>query len=277
MRIFVTGGNGFVGSHFIRKALAGGHQVTAICRNDQYCSAVDPCGNLQWIKADLSTLEIADFEGFDVLAHFAAHGVTPKPCTWQSAFQVNVIESLRLIDLARLADVPKIVVSGSYAEYGRAGLRYDYIPVDAPLEPTDPYAASKAAASIAFASYARANSLSLFYGRIFSAFGEGQHESNFWPALRKAALSGEDFNMTAGEQVRDFVAVTEVAEQFLRACCDLELPAGEPLFRNIASGNPQTLSAFAKQWWSIFNATGKLNIGNIPYRPNEVMRYQALV
>ena len=39
--------------------------------------------------------------------------------------------------------------------------------------------------------------------RPFEVFGEGQHESLFWPSLQKAALAGEDFAMTAGEQFRD--------------------------------------------------------------------------
>ena len=49
--------------------------------------------------------------------------------------------------------------------------------------------------------------IELCYLRIFSAFGDGQFADNFWPALQLAAESGSDFPMTAGEQVRDYVAV----------------------------------------------------------------------
>ena len=41
--------------------------------------------------------------------------------------------------------------------------------------------------------------------RIFQVFGEGEHETRFWPSLHRAAQAGDDFEMTLGEQVRDFI------------------------------------------------------------------------
>ena len=50
----------------------------------------------------------------------------------------------------------------------------------------------------------------MFYGRIFSAYGDGQYENNLWPSLKRAANSGEDFKMTNAEEIRDFIHVDEV-------------------------------------------------------------------
>jgi len=115
--------------------------------------------------------------------------------------------------------------------------------------------------------------LELIVLRPFHIFGEGQHESNFWPSLRKAALAGEDFPMTAGEQVRDFVPAEKVADVFVAALARTDLRAGEPKIENVGTGKPQTLRAFAEHWWKHWNAKGKLKIGTVPYHPNEVMRY----
>ena len=275
MHLFVTGGTGFIGFHFLAAALRAGHRVTALRRSAAGSPPITLESEPRWIEKPLAEVMPEDLADCEVVAHFAASGVTPQPCDWDSAFEVNVKQSLALMVTAKAAGVAKFVAAGSYAEYGRAGLRYDFIPPDAPLEPADPYAASKAAGSVALAAFARANRMRLFYGRIFSAYGEGQHAANFWPQLRRAALAGEDFAMTAGEQVRDFIPVTAVAERFLAACTDEMLEPGAPEFRNVASGEPVTLAAFATRWWETWHATGKLQLGAVPYRANEVMRYIA--
>lgn len=79
--------------------------------------------------------------------------------------------------------------------------------------------------------------------------------------------------MTAGEQVRDFIPVETVADAFVAALARTDLQAGEPKIENVGTGKPQTLRAFAEDWWKQWNAKGKLKIGAVPYRANEVMRY----
>jgi nucleoside-diphosphate-sugar epimerase len=119
--------------------------------------------------------------------------------------------------------------------------------------------------------------LELCYLRIFSAFGEGQFPSNFWPALKRAALAGEDFLMTEGAQVRDYVPVEAVADRFLHAALRQDVQAGHPHVSNVGSGCPVTMRDFARHWWDQWNAVGKLEIGALPYRPNEVMRFVPLI
>ena len=153
----------------------------------------------------------------DVLVHLASFGVSPKPSTWEDCFKVNVLDTMHLLETANAAGIRKVIAAGSCAEYGSSGLNYDFIPVDAPLEPKGAYASSKAASSIAIQSFAESAGMSLIYGRIFSAFGEGQFEQNLWPSLKKRALEGSDFEMTPGEQIRDFIPVEEVAEWFIKA------------------------------------------------------------
>jgi nucleoside-diphosphate-sugar epimerase len=114
--------------------------------------------------------------------------------------------------------------------------------------------------------------LKLSVVRPFHIYGEGEGEGRFWPSLRKAAIAGEDFPMTKGEQVRDFVPVAEVARQVLDACSDPP-PPGQPEIRHIGTGNPQTLRAFAEDCWLQWKAQGKLVFGAKSYRQGEVMRF----
>jgi nucleoside-diphosphate-sugar epimerase len=277
MRLFVTGATGFIGSHFLDYALKQGHQVTALRRSP----SSEPCIPLPvqpvWLVNSLSGITESNLAGHDALIHLAAAGVTPQPATWESCYQTNLIDSLNLVRCAAPAGIRRVVVTGTYAEYGRSGLRYDPIPPDAPLEPSDIYAASKASASIALAALARTTGLELSYARLFSAYGEGQHPHNFWPQLRAAALSGQDFPMTEGSQIRDFLPVTEAARLLLHEALRSDIIQGQPRIFNLASGHPVSLLHFAQECWKSFSATGQLLPGSVPTRPNEVSRYVPLV
>lgn len=274
MRLFLTGGTGFIGSYFLRSALAAGHAITALRRSTgaKIPLPKDPC----WLERTMPEVEPADLAGHDAFVHLAAVGVSPQQADWATLFQVNVTESLDLWRRAADAGIQRFLICGSCLEYGKAGERYEFIPSDAPLEPSSGYGASKAAATMAAVALARERWLSLMVARPFHTFGEGQHAANFWPSLRRAALAGEDFPMTGGEQVRDFMPVEELAPAFLRLL-ECPPPPGKPLIRNIGAGQPTTLRAFAEDWWSRWEAKGKLLPGAIPYPPKEIMRYVPLI
>ena len=272
MKIFVTGGTGFIGSHFLQKALAAGHEVVALKRAESF-PRIPLREQPQWLVKEMSDVSVEDFHGTQALVHLAAHSANLPYDTLGECLRWNVWESCLLVEKAIAANVRRFIIAGSCAEYGTSGERYDFIPTDAPLEPTQSYSISKAAASVALAGLAREKKLEMLIGRIFQVFGEGEWESRLWPSLRKAALSGEDFPMTEGEQVKDFISVQEVAEAFLHAAARNDLKPGEPRFENIGTGKPQTLRAFAEHWWKQWNAPGKLLVGALPYRPHEVMRF----
>ena len=273
MKIFLTGATGFIGSHFINEAHADGHVIIAQRRSQLSRPRIPLNKEPQWVEFELKDISKSELEGVDCLVHFAASGISPQVGDWSECFKTNVTETLDLCVNAIDAGVSRILISGTYAEYGSAGYRYDRIPVDAPLEPSGAYASSKAAAYLALQALVKDSSASLLYGRLFSVFGEGQFDENFWPSLRKSALAGNDFNMTEGEQIRDFVAVSDVAKYFVNGLVREDLSEGKSIVENVASGNPVSLRDFAEFWWNAFGAEGKLNLGAVPYRPNEVMRY----
>ncbi len=274
MKIFVTGASGFLGSHFVRHAIAEGHEVRATHRQS---STGYQMAGLKWLRAELDTLPPEAMGGCSALVHFAAAGVSPKPATRNELTYWNVSVPQKLMECAKEAGVRRIVLAGSYAEYGRSADAFELIPPDAPLLPTSGYAASKAACFASCHAAALELGLELCYLRVFSAYGEGQSVANFWPSLRAAALDGRDFPMTYGEQLRDFVAVEDVAKEFLHAATRSDVAVGVPRVWNVGSGQPITLKDFALQWWRAWQATGSLQFGTLPYRPNEVMKFVPLI
>lgn len=273
MKVFVTGGTGFIGRHVVDQLLTLGHQVIAL-RLPGETPKTPQQEQLVWVEGTLADDWRHALKNADALIHLAAVGVSPQKASWEKLFAVNVQQSLHLWLQAAEAGVARFILSGSCVEYGRSAERYtDCIPADAPLEPTGAYAASKAAASVAAMAFAMEKNVELLILRLFHVFGEGQHGSNFWPSLKAAALSGEDFPMTLGEQVRDFTPVEKAAAFFAQAVGRQDLVSGKPLVENVGTGTPQTLRAFAEHWWHHWQAKGQLQLGSLPYRENEVMRY----
>jgi nucleoside-diphosphate-sugar epimerase len=272
MKIIITGATGFLGSHVLDECLRRGHTVYAITRSHSNRTA---ClhANLRWIVCSLDEVPSSILQECDALLHLAAHSVLYPFDNISNCITANLSKPLVLLEKAHDAGVKRFVIAGSCFEYGLSGEGYKEIPTDAVLKPTNTYAASKAAASIVFNQWALQNSLSLDILRIFHLFGEGEPEKRFWPSLRKAAFLGEDYKMTHGEQVRDFMEVCDVANVFvdrIEISCKL-LPGPRTL--NLATDNPMSLKKFASYWWNKWNAKGSLLFGEVPYRDNEVMQF----
>lgn len=272
MRIFVTGGTGFVGSHFVRLAVERGYRLRILHRA-QVSSEYSNHPQIQWVEGNLATLLPKDFSGCDTLVHFATHSPLYPYDTLANCLKFNLFDTLSCFEAAREGGVETYHVAGTCFEYGKSGERYDRIPTSAPLEPTNSYGTSKAAASVALSGWASIHDTKIRIARIFQMFGEGEPEERLWPSLRRAALSGADFPMSGGEQIRDFTPVEFVAKSFIDSIARDDLIPGAAQIANIGTGTPKSLREFSEFWWKQFSASGKLQVGVLPYREGEVMRY----
>jgi nucleoside-diphosphate-sugar epimerase len=274
MRIFLTGATGFIGSHVLSQALTLGYDVTAVTRSEKQILNENRSG-VKWLHKSFSDVTASTIADCDVLIHLAAHSVQHPLDTIANCIHWNLTSPLSLFEQARHAGIRRFIIIGSCFEYGRSGLLYETIPTSAPLDPMDSYSSSKAAASIVFRNWADEHNLSLELLRLFQVYGEGESKNRLWPSLRKAALSGESFSMTLGEQIRDFIEVEKVAQTILsRALISSKQGPTSRIF-NVGSGKAQTLREFAEYWWSHWNATGELRLGVLPYRGTEIKRYVA--
>ncbi len=274
MRILLTGGTGFVGSHLVVELLRSGHEVVAVRRPGS-----EPAIPLEqqpiWLERSLLALTANDLAGVEVVIHLASAGVSPQQASWQELAQINVTAGLQLIQLAHQAGVRRFVAAGSCFEYGSEAEAWDRIPPSAHLRPTTPYGASKAAGFLMLEAFAIAHPIELFYGRIFAAYGDGQFSGNLWPSLRQAALAGDDFPMTEGEQIGDFIPIAQVSRHLRIAAERCDLRPFQPLVVNIGSGHGLRVVDFASLQWQYFGATGRLKIGLIPSRPGQITRLVA--
>ena len=274
MRIFLTGGTGFIGSHLLRELLLAGHKVFAIRRSGSL--PVIPLEQQPiWLERSLLQLNPNDLEGIDVCIHLASAGVSPQRASWQEMELINVASGLHLIQIAHQAGVKRFIAAGTCLEYGLEAENWDRIPPNAPLRPTTPYGSSKASGFHMLNAFASTNSIELFYGRIFTAYGVGQFSGNLWPSLCQSARAGDDFPMTKGDQVRDFIPVFDVARYLRIASERCDLKPGEPLIANIGSGHGMSVIDFAKQQWERLGAIGSLQPGVISCKAGQISRIVA--
>ena len=88
MNIFVTGGTGFIGSHFLQYALAKGHNIVAITRRKSHSK--EPFNKkIKWLEKDFDNVSKDDFSDIDALVHLASSGVTPQPASWEDCLTLT--------------------------------------------------------------------------------------------------------------------------------------------------------------------------------------------
>lgn len=268
MKLFVTGATGFIGSQFVQKATNNGHRVIAQVRPNS-TNNKHPLVE-KWVDKPLDGNFSSELKECDALVHFASHTPNPPYASLSECTYWNVTATLSLLEQAASAGLTKIVIAGSCFEYGSSANEFRQIPPSAPLKPLLSYPISKAAASIAACGLAKDKHLDLQILRIFQAFGEGEKESRFWPSLKRAALSGDDFNMSSGMQIRDFINVSDICDEFLIALECKTSKLGQPSIRNIGTGQGTRLIEFAKYWWATWGATGNLIPGAVALRDAEL-------
>ena len=222
MHIFLTGGTGFVGSHFLSLALKKNHIIKALKRCERSSSKIQLKGNPEWIIKSLSDIDIRDLKDCDILIHLAAHSANVPYDSLENCLKTNVFDTLNLFNSAYEAGIRKFLVTGSSHEYGKKGEEYEFIPPDAALFPTQSYPTSKAAASIVLTQWALSKNVSLKILRLFQVFGEGELESRLWPSIIRKAENGDNLKMTLGEQIRDFINVKDVAKIILTESLKLQ-------------------------------------------------------
>ena len=221
MKVLVTGGAGFIGSHVVDRLIAGGHEVVVV---DNLCTGLRENVNpkARFYELDLvspSLREVFEKERPEVVNHHAAHAnVTRSMRDPALDATSNVLGSLNLYECARQTagrGVRKIVyASTGGALYGNP----ERLPADEshPVQPPSNYGVSKYAAELYLRVYALNYGLTYTVLRYANVYGPRQQphgEAGVVPIFAKAMLSGERPRIFGdGTKTRDYVHVCDVAE-----------------------------------------------------------------
>lgn len=240
MRILITGGAGFIGSHTVAAALAAGHEVRVLDNLSTGSSASLPAC-VEFIAADVRELGVVlkAAVGCDAVIHLAALVNVPRSLVeQQEMYSVNATGTVAVLEAARRAGVGRFVMASTCAVYGSLAGRKD--------ESSVPYAASKLVAEQWAQLFWRAYGMQTAVLRYFNVYGPRQRADSPYSSLlarwSSAIVTGEPcLVFGSGEQRRDFVSVHDVAAANLAMLTKPVEDWGE--IYNVATGASVTLDA----------------------------------
>lgn len=265
MRVFVTGGSGFVGSHVVRHVAAGSHEVLVLVRGSSTLDRLDPGSDaVTFLYGDLSDAETIRAP----LREFAPDVCVD--CAWGELHSSGA-SATHVASLGNTLRLVELILEVGCPRYVHAGSCFEYAPSDAPLseedrtEPHTPYGACKLAASMTTRLMARRTGrLSVAWPRIFYVYGPHEAPGRLVPAVIRGLLGGQRTATTAGEQIRDYIHVEDVASALWTIACSA---ASGPV--NVATGHAVSVREIVETIGRVLEREDLLDIGGLPYRADE--------
>ena len=279
MRILVTGGAGFIGSHYVRTLLSGGYPESsgvAVTVLDKltYSGSRDnlPSGSsrLEFVHGDVCDGDLVGdlLPGHDAVVHFAAESHVDRSIAEPGDFfRTNVLGTQVLLDAALRHGLERIVHVSTDEVYGSiaAGSWTEA----SPLAPNSPYAASKAGADLLVRSYWRTHRLNVSISRCCNNYGPYQHTEKFIPLFITNLLEGKPVPLYGdGHNVREWLHV----DDHCRALHRILLNGRPGEVYNVGSGDERPNLALAERLVELCGASASA-ITRVPDRPGHDDRY----
>ena len=252
MRVAVTGGAGFIGSHLVEKLLSDDHEVLCIDNFDPFYPASVKLANLSAVaehpRLAMSAADLADPAALDevvgqyrpeVVFHMAATaGVRPSIERPMVYVRLNVDATQNLLTACSRHGVQRVVLAGSSSVYGKdqpAPFQED----TASSEPQSPYAATKRAMELLAAAHASVHGTTVTVCRLFTVYGPRQRPDLAISRFVRAILADEPITIFGdGTFARDFTFVQDTVAGLLAA---MNAPQGYRVY-NLGAGKPSSVN-----------------------------------
>ncbi|MBB4893138.1 dTDP-glucose 4,6-dehydratase [Streptomyces olivoverticillatus] len=279
MRLLVTGGAGFIGSHYVRTLLSGGYpggedaRVTVLDKltyagNRANLPAAHP--RLDFVRGDVCDLPLLLdlLPGHDAVVHFAAESHVDRSITAAADFvRTNVGGTQTLLEACLRTGTGRVVHVSTDEVYG--SIEQGSWTEEWPLEPNTPYAASKAASDLVARAYGKTHGLDVSITRCSNNYGPHQHPEKLIPLFVTNLLEGRQVPLYGdGRNIREWLHVDD-------HCRAIHLVltggrAGEVY--NIGGGNERTNLAITHALLGLLGADPAM-IRHVPDRKGHDLRY----
>ena len=218
MKILVTGGAGFIGSHLVDKLIKDGFNIRVIDNLSsgrlenltQYRNG----SRVEVVMGDLKKMEDAlkAVDGVDVVFHFAANPeVRVSTTNPEIHFNENVVATFNLLEAMRRRDVKELVFASSSSVYGEP----EQIPVseDVPIRPVSVYGASKAACENLIHAYTKLYGIKAVILRYANVVGPRLRHGVVWDLINKLRENPNELEILGdGKQVRSYIYIDDAIE-----------------------------------------------------------------
>ena len=229
MRILVTGGAGFIGSHLVEKLIGLGHAAAIL---DDFNDFYDPQikrANITAVKDDAPVFQIDlrnnnavrglfQREKFDTIVHLAARaGVRPSIAQPQLYYDANVSGTLHLLDAARIAGIERFIFASSSSVYGTS----KNVPFSEDLhlkQTISPYAATKIAGEFLCSTFSHLYQMRTIALRFFTVYGARQRPDLAIHQFTRKILAGQPIDQFGdGTTRRDYTYIDDVIQGVIAA------------------------------------------------------------
>ncbi|MET9166353.1 dTDP-glucose 4,6-dehydratase [Streptomyces cellulosae] len=279
MRILVTGGAGFIGSHYVRTVLEGGYagyedaEVTVLDKltyAGNRANLPDRHPRLDFVRGDICDLPLLLdlLPGHDAVLNFAAESHVDRSLEAAADFaRTNVVGAQTVLEACLRTGVERVVHISTDEVYG--SIAEGSWTEDWPLLPNTPYAASKAAAEMIARSYWRTHGLNLSVTRCSNNYGPYQHPEKLIPLFVTNLLEGRHVPLYGdGRNIREWLHV----DDHCRAV-QLVLTRGRSgEVYNVGGGNEQTNISITQRLLDLCGAEASL-IRHVADRKGHDLRY----
>lgn len=265
MKVAVTGASGFIGRYVLKELTRRDVDVTAVIRGRVLASALSARTLVQLDLAEESSSAYTRMGSPDTLIHLAWGGLPNYRSTHH--FEMELPNHYRFLKGLVEAGLPNLFVAGTCQEYG---LQSGCLAEDLPTLPQTPYGFAKDALRRQLEFLSQEHAFHLTWGRLFYTYGDGQPQGSLYSQLRAAIARGDKrFDMSGGEQLRDYLPVQKLAGLIV----DLALTGQPQGVVNVCSGTPISVRRLVESWLDGERWKGSLNLGRHPYPEYEPLAF----
>jgi nucleoside-diphosphate-sugar epimerase len=264
-QVVVSGATGFVGQHLVPILLNNNYSVVAIARDGKKAKQFDWFKDVYFITSDFhknsTKINIENGAG---LIHLAWQGLPNYKSLFH--FEDNLPFNYSFVKRLVLSGVSQVLITGTCFEYG---FQSGPIASTERPQPNNPYALAKDSLRQQLEFLSNEHPFRLQWARLFYMYGKGQNPKSVLSQLDAAIDNGDSgFNMSGGEQLRDYLPIEAVAQQLF----DLYVSSRTGTY-NICSGNPISVRRLVEERIKDRCASIEPNLGYYPYPDYEPMAF----
>lgn len=269
MKVLVTGATGFIGNHVVEYLLKSGIDVIATSRNIDKARSFGWFGSVNYIQYDLHTPIHKNLFTLlkepDLLIHLAWEGLPHYKDLFH--FERNLPENYAFIKNMVQNGLKKISVAGTCLEYG---MQNGCLDEEAPAMPDTPYSIAKDTLRKYIHALSGHYRFDYAWIRLFYLYGKGQNDNAILNQLDRAVDNNEEvFDMSGGEQLRDYLPVEKAAEYIVK----ISMYDKQHGIFNCCSGRPVSIRKLVEDHLKTRGKHIKLNLGRYDYPDYEPMAF----
>jgi nucleoside-diphosphate-sugar epimerase len=261
MKLFVTGGSGFIGKNFIKKCLKKNFFIYAVSRKKHKNKK-----NLIWLKGNISDDWSKYLKDSQILIHLNSAGVKNQNLSFKIMYNANVLMLKKLLRQSIKAKCLKWIIAGSASEFGDTAKLESKLNINSKSKPRNNYEITKALVTKLCISLAKKNNVKCRIMRIFPTYGKGENKKRLYPSLLKAIKQDKNFILKNALSKASFIPVANVIKILIDSLNFKKNNKKFPQIWHVASPRHMSVKDFAKKIWNRFSLNDKLIINKKSFK-----------